>query len=93
MNYNQVIIGIFCTMLLIVGFVTAEEFTFADSYDSTYYTGQISLDENGIINGAAVAGVTNGAMNVDQTTSQDGSTIFAGQTGTMEGSYGFAATG
>lgn len=79
-------------MLVIVGTVSADTFPIIGSYDGTDVTGQITFDENGIINGGVIAGVTNGDMDVWQGSCQDGGNLVVGQSGGMAGESGFAAT-
>lgn len=86
------IIGILCVMLAIIGTANADVFTFEDSSGGTYATGQITFDDNGIINGACVAGVTNGDMDVQQGSSQNGENVAVWQYGDIEGEGGFAGT-
>lgn len=86
------IIAVFCTLLAIIGTVSAETVPFFGSYGGTDVTGQITFDENGIINGGVVAGVTNGGMDVQQGSCQDGGAVVLGQYGEIVGDDGFAAT-
>src|SRR5690606_38769084 len=86
------IIGILCMMLATIGIASADTFTFEDTSGSTYATGQITFDENGIVNGASIAGVTNGEMDVQQDSSQNGGNVAVWQYGDIEGDSGFAGT-
>jgi len=89
---NRSEIAIFCVLLVIIGTVSGETFTFTDSYDGTYVTGEITLNENGVINSGIIAGVTNGNVDVQQGSSQDGANVVVGQSGEIEGDSGFAGT-
>lgn len=88
----QIIIGITLVMLATSGIASADVFTFDDTSGGTYATGQITFDENGIVNGACIAGVTNGEMDVQQQTSQDGGNVLIQQSGDIQGDAGFAGT-
>jgi len=88
----KVIIGILCVMLASIGNVCAYTYTFTDSYDGTFATGQVTFDENGVINGGMIAGVSNGNMDVQQDSYNDAGTVAVWQYGEIEGQHGFAGT-
>jgi hypothetical protein len=89
---RSIIIGILCVMLALVGFASGDVYEFTDSYGDTYATGQVTFDENGIVNGAVIAGATNGDVNVEQSASQGDGSVSVSQSGEIQGDYGFAGT-
>lgn len=85
-------IGILCVMLAIICIASADVFEFEDSYGDMSMQGMLTFDENGILNGAVVAGTNNGVMDVTQHAETGNGEVLVYQTGNIEGNSGFATT-
>lgn len=79
-------------MLAMIGIASADVYAFTDSYDTMSMQGILTFDENGIINGAVVAGTNNGAMDVTQYAETENGNVLVYQYGDIEGGAGFATT-
>lgn len=86
------LIGILSVMLVIIGTASADVWEFTDSYDTMAMQGMLTFDENGILNGAVVAGTDNGVMDVDQHAETANGNVLVYQSGEFEGDGGFAIT-
>ena len=85
-------IGILCILLAMVGTASADVWEFTDSYDTLAMQGMLTFDENGILNGAVVAGTDNGVMDVNQHAETGNGEVLVYQSGNIEGNSGFATT-
>lgn len=79
-------------MLAITGIASADVIAFTDSYDTMAMQGMLTFDENGILNGAVVAGTNNGVMDVNQYAETENGNVLVYQSGDIQGSAGFATT-
>lgn len=84
--------GILCVLLAMVGIASADVFGFEDSYGDMSMQGMFTFDENGILNGAVVAGTDNGALDVNQHAETGNGEVLVYQSGNIEGNSGFATT-
>jgi hypothetical protein len=91
MRYHS-FIGILTVMLAITATASADVFGFEDSYRDMSMQGMFTFDENGILNGAVVAGTDNGVLDVNQHAETGNGEVLVYQSGNIEGNSGFATT-
>ncbi len=91
MRYHS-LIGALCVIVALIGIVSADVYEFTDSYDAMAMQGMLTFDENGILNGAVVAGTNNGVMDVNQHAETENGNVLVYQSGEFEGDGGFAIT-
>jgi|GEM_PF-2889507 hypothetical protein len=91
MRYHS-FIGILTVMLAITATASADVFGFEDSYGDMSMQGMFTFDENGILNGAVVAGTDNGVLDVNQHAETGNGEVLVYQSGNIEGNSGFATT-
>jgi hypothetical protein len=90
------IIGIAGVLLLLVSTVSATVYDVGGSYGNSQYSGQISINPDGTVNGFVVAGVVNGDLTVnDQSVTEGGASlesVSATQAVEITGGYGIASS-